>query len=261
MTDLEANRGRPRKPYLAANWKMNLDRARALDLTKTLKARLGDGDDREVAIFAPAVYLADVAAVSQGSPVGLGAQNMHWEAAGAFTGETSAGMLRDIGVDRALVGHSERRNVFFEKDEWMGRKVRVALDHNILPMLCIGEKLEERKRGQVEEVLDRQLRTGLDWVEPDECYRITIAYEPIWAIGTGEVATPDQAQAVHLYVRSWIQDKFGPVVADVIRVLYGGSVKPDNIRDLMACPDVDGVLVGGASLQAETFLPIVEFDS
>ena len=248
-----------RKPYIAANWKMNLDRAKALDLTKTLKARLGDGDDREVAVFAPAVYLADVAAVSQGSPIGLGAQNIHWEASGAFTGETSAPMLRDVGVDRVLVGHSERRHLFLEKDEWMGRKLRSALDHDLLPMLCIGETLEQRKAGEVEAVVLQQLKSGLDWVKPAEAARVTIAYEPVWAIGTGEVATSEQAAEVHSMIRAWLRERW-KAEADTLRILYGGSVKPDNIRELMAVDDVDGVLVGGASLKAETFLPIIEFD-
>jgi len=250
-----------RKPYIAANWKMHLDRAQALDLTKTLKARLGDGDDREVAVFPPAVYLADVAAVSQGSPIGLGAQNLHWEPSGAYTGEISAPMLRDVGVDRVLIGHSERRQLFFEKDEWMGRKIRAALDNDILPVLCIGETIEERKAGKVDAVLERYLNTGVDWVKSEEAHRITIAYEPVWAIGTGEVATPRQAEEVHAFVRRWLKNRFGEDVGNAIRIIYGGSVKPDNIKALMAVPDVDGVLVGGASLLPQTLLPIIEFDA
>jgi triosephosphate isomerase len=249
-----------RKPYLAANWKMNLDRGKALDLIKTLKARLGDGDDREVAVFPPSIYLADVAAVSQGSPIGLGAQNMHWEDSGAYTGEISAPMLRGIGVERVLVGHSERRHVFGEKDEWMGRKVRAALDKDLLPVLCIGETLEERNGGQMDSVIERQLSTGLDWVKQEEISRVTLAYEPVWAIGTGVTATPEQAQEAHVFVRAWIEKKFGDEAAGKIRILYGGSVKPDNVKELMANPDVDGVLVGGASLSADLFLPIIEFD-
>lgn len=260
MSDLEARASVHRKPYIAANWKMNLDRARALDLTKTLKARLGDGDDREVAVFTPYVYLADVAAVSQGSPIGLGAQNTHWDDHGAYTGEISAPMLRDVGVDRVLIGHSERRQVFLEKEEWMGRKIRKALDHDILPMLCIGESLEERKAGSVERVLLSQLKSALDWIEPAELHRLTVAYEPVWAIGTGEVATPQQAAEAHSYIRSVIAERFDQESASAFRILYGGSVKPDNVKELMAVPDVDGVLVGGASLKAETLLPIIEFD-
>ncbi len=253
--------GGTRKPYIAANWKMNLDRTRAMDLVKTLKARIGDGDDREVAVFPPALYLADVAAVAQGSPVGLGAQNLHWEEEGAFTGEISAPMLRDISVDRVLIGHSERRRIFFEKNEWMGRKVRAALDHDLLPILCVGETLEERRAGDLEAVIHGQLEAGFDWVREEEAPRITLAYEPVWAIGTGETATPSQANEVHALIRAWLAVKFpGGEVAASLRILYGGSVKPDNAGALMAQPEIDGLLVGGASLKAETFLPIVEFD-
>ncbi|PIE23704.1 MAG: triose-phosphate isomerase [Planctomycetota bacterium] len=250
-----------RKPYLAANWKMNLDRSKALDLIKTLKARLGDGDDREVAVFPPSIYLADVAAVSQGSPIGLGAQNMHWEESGAFTGEISALMLRGIGVERVLIGHSERRHLFGEKDEWMGRKVRAALDQDLLPMLCIGETLEERESGKMNEVLTRQLKTGLEWIKGAEISRVTLAYEPVWAIGTGVTASSEQAQEAHVFIRKWLREQHGEDAAAQLRILYGGSVKPSNVKELMSNPDVDGVLVGGASLSADSFLPIVEFDS
>ena len=249
-----------RKPYIAANWKMNLDRARALDLLKTLKARLGDGDDREVAVFVPAIYLADVAAVAQGSPIGLGAQNIHWEKEGPFTGEISSTMLRGVGVDRVLVGHSERRRLFFEKDEWMGRKIRSALDNDLLPLFCVGETLEERESGRRDEVLDRQMTTGLDWVEKHELSRVSIAYEPVWAIGTGVTATPDQAADAHSWLRAWMSARFGAEVAQRVRILYGGSVSAGNVAGLMAMREIDGVLVGGASLQADTFLPIIEFD-
>ena len=250
-----------RKPYIAANWKMNMDRAKALDLIKTLKARLGDGEDREVAVFAPAVYLADVAAVSQGSPIGLGAQNMHWETSGAFTGEISAPMLRGLGVDRVLIGHSERRHLFFEKDEWMGRKMRTAIDHQLLPMLCVGETLEEREAGRTEAVIERQRRTGLDWLKPEELCSVTLAYEPVWAIGTGRTATAEQAALAHAHIRAWVGKKFGQASTEALRILYGGSVTPANVKELMAQPDVDGVLVGGASLQPDTFIPIIEFDA
>jgi triosephosphate isomerase len=169
-------------------------------------------------------------------------------------------MLRGIGVERVLVGHSERRHVFGEKDEWMGRKVRAALDKDLLPVLCIGETLEERNGGQMDSVIERQLSTGLDWVKQEEISRVTLAYEPVWAIGTGVTATPEQAQEAHVFVRAWIEKKFGDEAAGKIRILYGGSVKPDNVKELMANPDVDGVLVGGASLSADLFLPIIEFD-
>ena len=250
-----------RKPYIAGNWKMNLDRSRALDLVKTIKGRLGDGNDREVAVFTPAVYLADVAAVAQGSPLGVGAQNIYFEAEGAFTGETSCNMLREVGADRCLVGHSERRHVFMEPDSWMGRKVRRALDTNMLPTLCIGETLDERNANRTHRVIKRQLEAGLTLVQEQEIRRVTIAYEPVWAVGTGQVATVDQAASAHATIRKFIGNKFGSEAVDALRILYGGSVGPDNATALMAVEGVDGLLVGGASLQADTFIPIIEYDA
>jgi triosephosphate isomerase len=252
---------RSRKPYIAGNWKMHLDRAQALDLIKTIKGRLGDGNDREVAVFSPAVYLADVSAVAQGSPLGVGAQNVWYEKEGAFTGELAPRMLREVGADRVLIGHSERRHVFHEPDEWMGRKVRAALDSDLLPVLCIGETLAERKGGRTDRIVKKQLEAGFAHVQSGDVRRVTVAYEPVWAIGTGENATPEQVGAAHLTIRKWVQSRLGQEAAATLRILYGGSVKPDNVRALMAVPDVDGVLVGGASLRAETFIPIIEFDS
>jgi len=251
---------RARKPYIAGNWKMNLDRSRSLDLIKTVKGRIGDGSDREVALFVPAIYLADVTAVAQGSPLGVGGQNIWYEANGAFTGELAPRMLREVGADRVLIGHSERRHVFFEPDEWMGRKVRAALDNDLLPIYCVGETLDERKGGRTERVLKRHLETGLEKIRPEDTHRLTIAYEPVWAIGTGETATGDQIALAHRTIRKWLVQRVGDTAANLIRILYGGSVKPDNAKELMAVDSVDGLLVGGASLQAETFLPIIEYD-
>jgi len=250
-----------RKPYIAGNWKMNLDRARALDMIKTIKSRLGDGSDREVAVFPPAVYLADVAAVAQGSPLGVGAQNIYFESEGAFTGELSVAMLREVGANRTLIGHSERRRIFGEPDEWMGRKVRRALDGDVLPILCIGETYDERKAKRTNGVLKRQLEAGLINVLATDMRRVTIAYEPVWAIGTGEVASIDQAADAHAMIRKWVANRFDAEAAEWTRILYGGSVKPDNVRALFAIEDVDGVLVGSASLKPDTFIPIIEFDA
>ena len=252
---------RGRKTYIAGNWKMNLDRGKALDLIKTIKGRIGDGNDREVAVFTPAVYLADVSAVAQGSPLGVGAQNMFFENGGAYTGELAGPMLREVGADRVLVGHSERRHVFHEPDAWMGRKVRAALQHDLLPILCIGEKSEERASNRTDRVLRKQLDAGLDGLQENEVRRVTIAYEPVWAIGTGDVATTEQVDAAHRLIRKWVAGKLGKDSAESIRTLYGGSVAPDNAASLMAIEDVDGLLVGGASLKADTFLPIIEYDS
>lgn len=249
-----------RKPYIAGNWKMNLDRSRALDLVKTIKGRLGDGTDKEVAIFCPSVYIADVSAVAQGSPLGIGAQNFFHENEGAFTGELAAHMLREVGADRVLVGHSERRHVFREPDDWMGKKMLSALNHRLLPVLCIGETIEERRGNRTNTVLKRQLEAGFEFVKPDDIHRVTIAYEPVWAIGTGEVATIDQIATAHAMIRKWVAGKLGADCGKMIRILYGGSVKPDNIKAIMAVPDVDGALVGGASLKPDAFLPIVEYE-
>ena len=252
---------RARKPYIAGNWKMNLDRAKCLDMVKTIKGRLGDGNDREVAVFAPAIYLADVSAVAQGSPLGVGGQNHGYEESGAFTGELAARMLREVGADRVLVGHSERRHVFGEPDEWMGRKVRSALDHDLLPIYCVGETIEERRGNRTERVIKRQLEAGLEHARAQEAHRLTVAYEPVWAIGTGETATPEQAAQVHKYIRKWIAQRLGDEAATILRILYGGSVKPDNAKELMAIEDIDGLLVGGASLHADQFIPIIEYDA
>ena len=248
-----------RKPYLAGNWKMHLDRSRALDLIKTIKGRLGDGSDREVAVFVPSVYLADVSAVAQGSPLGVGAQNLWFEREGAFTGEVSAPMLREVGADRVLVGHSERRHVFGEKDEWMAKKLRAALDSDLLPILCVGESLEERKANRTERVLKKQLEAAFLDIRAEEMRRLTLAYEPVWAIGTGETATPEQAGEAHRFIRKWVANRLGADAGNIVRILYGGSVNPGNVKNLLAVEDVDGALVGGASLKPDTFLPIIEF--
>jgi triosephosphate isomerase len=250
-----------RKPYIAGNWKMNLDRSRALDLVKTIKGRLGDGSDREVAVYVPSVYLADVAAVAQGSPLGVGAQNVYFEEEGAFTGETSCNMVREVGADRTLIGHSERRHVFGEPDEWMGRKVLTALKHSVLPILCVGETLDERKANRTDRVIKRQLEAGFALIEPVQYHLVSIAYEPVWAIGTGEVANLDQIAAAHGTIRKFIATKIDEDMAAHVRILYGGSVGPDNATSIMSVPDVDGLLVGGASLKPDTFIPIIEFDA
>jgi triosephosphate isomerase len=169
-------------------------------------------------------------------------------------------MLREVGADRVLIGHSERRHIFHEPDEWMGRKVRASLDHDLLPIYCIGETLDERKGNRTDRVLKRQLESGLEKVKAEDAHRLTIAYEPVWAIGTGETATSEQVAAAHRAIRKWLATRFGDHAANLIRILYGGSVKPDNAKELMAVDSVDGLLVGGASLQAETFLPIIEYD-
>jgi len=169
-------------------------------------------------------------------------------------------MFREVGADRTLIGHSERRHIFKEPDEWMPRKVRAALDHDLLPIYCIGETLEERKGNRTDRVLKRQLETGFEKLRPEESHRITVAYEPVWAIGTGEVATKEQIADAHKTIRRWLEQRLGERPASLLRILYGGSVKPDNAREIMSIEGVDGMLVGGASLQADTFLPIIEYN-
>ena len=247
-----------RKPYIAGNWKMNLDRSRALDLVKTIKGRLGDGSDREVAVYVPSVYLADVAAVAQGSPLGVGAQNVYFEEEGAFTGETSCNMVREVGADRTLIGHSERRHVFGEPDEWMGRKVLTALKHSVLPILCVGETLDERKANRTDRVIKRQLEAGFALIEPVQYHLVSIAYEPVWAIGTGKTATPEMAQEVHAEIRNLLAGQLNEEVANRTRILYGGSMKAENAMELLAQEDIDGGLIGGASLKATSFNAIIE---
>jgi len=247
-----------RKKLIAGNWKMNLDRRGARELAVALREHVGAGDSVDVAIFPPFVYLEELARTVAGSPLRLGAQNACDEESGAFTGEVSAAMLRDVGVQMVLLGHSERRHVYGESDELVNRKVGIALAHGLEVVLCVGETLEERVAGATEDIVSRQLARGLEGVAEAGLARVTLAYEPVWAIGTGRVATPEQAGEVHTYLRGVLAGLYSDPLADRTRILYGGSVNPDNAAELVAVPDVDGALVGGASLKAETFIPIIE---
>jgi triosephosphate isomerase len=248
-----------RRKLIAGNWKMYKTAAEAVALVEELmKGAKGAPGDTLVA--PPFTALAAVVKAAKGSAVAVAAQNMHFEKEGAFTGEVSAGMLVDAGVTHVILGHSERRQYFAETDIGVAKKTRVALDHRLTPISCVGETLAEREAGRTMEVVGRQLGAILDAVTADEARTVVIAYEPVWAIGTGKVATPEQAQEVHAFVRSRVAAKHGKAVADVLRVLYGGSVKPDNVKGLMALPDVDGALVGGASLKADSFLKLVFYD-
>lgn len=248
-----------RTPYLAGNWKMNLDRRAALDLVGALREAVGDRRDVDVGVFPPFVYVEEVARALAGSPIRVGAQNCCDEESGAFTGEVSVAMLRDVGATTVVLGHSERRHVYGEGDDLVNRKVLRALDGELEVILCLGELLEERQGGQTEEVVRTQLHAGLQGVSAAAMQRVTLAYEPVWAIGTGQVATPEQAGEVHAYLRGLLAGLYSQSVADSVRIQYGGSVKPDNVKALMAVPDVDGALVGGASLKPEGFLPIIDF--
>jgi triosephosphate isomerase len=234
----------------------------AIALAKAVRAGLDERSAlRDVLVAPPFTALTAVAEALRGSSVLLGAQNMHWEKEGAFTGEVSPLMLRDAGCSHVILGHSERRHVFGETDEDVSRKTRAALDNGLTPIVCIGELLAERESNRTLEVVERQLEHGLRLVTPDELARSVVAYEPVWAIGTGRTATPQQAQDVHAFVRKRMARSHGDAVAAAVRILYGGSVKPENIAELMAESDIDGALVGGACLKADSFLKIVRYDT
>jgi triosephosphate isomerase len=248
-----------RKPLIAGNWKMykTPDEAAA---TAGQLLRLVQGVTGVDMMIAPTfVALAAVAAVIKNSPIALGAQNLHWENEGAYTGEVSAPMLKAAGCRYCIIGHSERRQYFGETDETVNKRIRAAVNAGLQPVFCVGETEIERGSGQTLSILDKQIKKGLERLVSQQLSLLTIAYEPVWAIGTGKTATADQAQEVHRFIRSVVQSNWGQALADSIRILYGGSVKPDNIADLMAMPDIDGALVGGASLSAESFGKIIKY--
>jgi triosephosphate isomerase len=238
---------------------MNLDRRSALELVTALRDSIGNRTDVDVAVFPPFVYIEEIARALEGSPIKVGAQNCCDEESGAFTGEVSVSMLKDIGADTVVLGHSERRHIYGESDELINRKVHCALGADLEVVLCVGELLEEREAGRTEDVVRTQLQAGLAGVNGAQMQRITIAYEPVWAIGTGVVATVPQVAEVHSYLRGLISGLYSVAIADQVRIQYGGSVKASNVKDLMAVPDVDGALVGGASLKPELFQPIIDF--
>ncbi len=246
------------RPVIAGNWKMNLGPSEARAFCERFAQTHEPHADRTVLLFPPAIAFSAVAdALAARRDIRLGVQDIHWETKGAFTGAISAAMARDAGAGFALVGHSERRHVFGETDEETGLKVAAAFDAGLVPVLCVGEKIDERRAGQVEAVILRQLEAGLARLAEDRIARILIAYEPVWAIGTGETATPDDAAAAHGTLRTWLRQRINGA-ADAIPILYGGSVKPDNAAELLAAPDVDGVLVGGASLDPVSFATIAD---
>jgi triosephosphate isomerase (TIM) len=248
-----------RKTIIAGNWKMYNTSAEAETLVKGLLAGLGEvPSDREMLIFPSALYVRDVVKTAAGSKLSVGVQNMYVKAEGAFTGENSPKMVKDCGAKYILIGHSERRHVFGEKDELLNEKVKAAYEFDLIPMLCIGELLEEYEAGRTNEVCKMQLEKGLKDITKDQALALTIAYEPVWAIGTGKVATPEIAENVHKYVREVLAGIYGADIAEKIPVLYGGSVKPDNAAGLISQPNIDGVLVGGACLKADSFLAIAK---
>ncbi|MCX7414174.1 MAG: triose-phosphate isomerase [Planctomycetia bacterium] len=253
-----------RKKIVAGNWKMNLDRAKARELTAAVAARVGEAGGVELVLCPPALYVETVATAlhlaggKSPSGVALGGQNMHDKASGAFTGEVAPAMFVDLGCQYVILGHSERRTLFGETDAIVNAKTKAALAAGLTPIVCVGETLEEREGGRTDAVVTTQVRGSLAGLSAADIEKIVVAYEPVWAIGTGKVATPLQAQEVHALIRSLLAGLASPEVAGKVRIQYGGSVKPDNAADLACQPDIDGALVGGASLKADDFLGIAK---
>jgi triosephosphate isomerase len=246
-----------RKPFVAGNWKMNNLVAEAVGLAEALKPLVADVSTVDIAVCPTYTSLYAVGQVLAGSNVQLGAQDAYVKESGAYTGEISPKMLQDVGCTWTIIGHSERRHILGEGDDFLNEKLRFALASDLKVMFCIGELLEERKGGTMEAVLERQTTKGLAGLSAEEAADVVIAYEPVWAIGTGETATPDQAEDAHIFVRGVVEKMFGKDCADKVRIQYGGSVKPDNAAELIARENIDGFLVGGAALQADSFAAII----
>jgi len=246
-----------RTPFIAANWKMYKTVQEAVAFIKEFRSLVKDVHDVEIVVAPPFTALRSAAEAAHGSSLGIAGQNLHWEREGAFTGEISAGMLKEAGAEYVIIGHSERRRLFGDTDQTVNRKLTTALAAQLTPIVCIGETLEERDANQTLDVLDRQIKQGLDGVSGEQFAASVIAYEPVWAIGTGRNATPAQAGEAHAHIRARLRQWFGGAAAEQCHILYGGSVKPDNIRELASLEDVDGALVGGASLDVRSFLEIV----
>ena len=247
-----------RRLLIAGNWKMNLTLAASLDLAENLKKAAAGISNVDIAVCPPSVYIQPVAAVLKGSNIGVGAQNVYFEEKGAFTGEISVGMLKDIGCQYVILGHSERRSILGESSELVNLKTRAVLAAGLIPIVCVGELLKERESGETEWVVRRQFDGSFSGISAEDMKKCVIAYEPVWAIGTGKVATPIQAEEVHGTLRGMIEKKYGKEVAEAVRIQYGGSVNDQNAKEILAKPNVDGALVGGASLKVEPFMGIVK---
>lgn len=246
-----------RRTLIAGNWKMYKTVSEAVDFVGKLKEKVAGGGLVEVAVCPPFTALAAVSNALAGSNIALGAQDMHWEEKGAYTGEISPLMLRDVGCRYVILGHSERRQYFGESDEMVNRKVHAACRNGLVPIVCVGETLEQREAGSTEEVVRTQVEGSLAGLSPQQAAGLVVAYEPVWAIGTGRTASAVDAQAVNLFIRGVLAEMFGEEPARSVRILYGGSVKPENAAELLAQPDIDGALVGGASLDVDGFAAIV----
>lgn len=247
-----------RRPIIAGNWKMNLSIAEGVQFVNDIKEAVKD-TEVEVVICAPFTLLKDLAEAAKGTNIKIAAQNMHFEKNGAFTGEVSADMLKEVGVTHVVIGHSERRQYFAETNETVNLKVKAALASGLVPIKCCGETLEQREAGETKDVCKVQVVEGLKDISADEVKKVVIAYEPIWAIGTGKTATAEQANDVIAYIRSVLADLYGEEVSEEVRIQYGGSVKPENVEEIMNEVDIDGALVGGASVKADSFISLVNF--
>ena len=241
---------------IAGNWKMNKTAAEGRELVNALNPLVADAKDAVVVVCPPFTTISAVVEAAAGSPIGVGAQNIHWEASGAFTGEISADMLKTSGVQYVIIGHSERRQYFGETDETVNKRLIAALAAGFTPIVCVGELLEERENNKTEEVLAQQIRVGFAGISAEDAAKIVVAYEPVWAIGTGKTATPAMAQEAHAFIRGELRALFGST-ADAMRIQYGGSMKASNARELVAQPDIDGGLIGGAALKAEDFIALI----
>ena len=247
-----------RKPIVAGNWKMNKTATEAVALVEALKKELSGMTQVDVVLCPPATALESVSKAAAGTPMAVGAQNMHWEKSGAFTGEVAADMLKDLKCHYVILGHSERRQYFHETDDIVNKKTKAALAAGLIPIVCVGELLEQREAGQTEKVVETQVRGSLAGLSANDLIKTVIAYEPVWAIGTGKTATPQQAQDVHAFIRKIVAQISDQHVAESVRIQYGGSVKGSNAKELFHQPDIDGGLVGGASLEAKSFVEIVK---
>lgn len=247
-----------RNPIIAGNWKMNKTIKEGVDFIKNIQEKV-EKTDVEVVICAPATLLKDLKLASKGTKIKIGAQNMHYEDSGAYTGEISAAMLKEIDVDYVIIGHSERRQYFAETDDTVNRKLKKALAFELMPIVCVGETLEQRESGQMNTVVKAQITKALEGILPNQMEKIVIAYEPIWAIGTGKTASSQDAQDMLAFAREVLEELYDEEVCEQVRLQYGGSVKPKNVEALMEGPDVDGALVGGASLEPESFVELVNF--
>ena len=250
-----------RRPIIAANWKMYKTVNEAVDLVEALKKEVAGVKEVEIVVCPPYTAIHSVGMASEGTNIGLGAQDLYWEDEGAYTGEVSPIMLKDVGCRYVVIGHSERRAYFAETNDTVNNKIKSALKHDLVAIVCVGEKLEEREQGKTFSVVEDQVQGALVDLSAEDVERTVIAYEPIWAIGTGKTATPDQAEEVHKFIRDLLGNIYSDGLSDLVRIQYGGSVKPENIGELMAQEDIDGALVGGASLDSDSFAKIVKFDS